>query len=133
MDPVLWIVAISAGTFVLSLLSVGLLVVLIPADYFAGPKRPKPATPLRRVLRILKNLLGLVLVALGVVMAMPLVPGQGVLTILIGVSLLDLPGKWRLERIIILRPRVLGAINRLRARYGRPPIVTPSEGTPPSE
>ncbi|HLG42632.1 MAG TPA: PGPGW domain-containing protein [Planctomycetota bacterium] len=133
MDPVLWIVALSVGTFILSLVFVGLFVVLIPADYFAGPRRPKSATPARWILRIFKNLLGLVLVALGIVMAMPLVPGQGLLTILIGLTLLDFPGKWRMERLIILRPRVLGAINRLRARYRRPPIVTPPEGMSPAE
>ncbi len=133
MDPLLWVALLSVGTFFGSLLAVGLLVVLMPADYFAGVRRPKPATPLRWVLRILKNLLGIVLVALGIVMAIPLVPGQGLLTILIGVSLIDFPGKWRMERLIILRPRVLGAINRLRARYRRPPIVTPPEGTSPAE
>ena len=70
-----------------------------------------------------KNLLGLVLVGLGVVMSLPGVPGQGVLTILLGVMLLDFPGKRRLELMLVSRPRVFRAINRLRARFDKPPLI----------
>jgi len=69
-----------------------------------------------------KNLLGLVLVALGVVLSVPGVPGQGLLTILIGIILLDFPGKRALVQRLVGRPAVLGAINRLRARFRRPPM-----------
>ena len=54
--------------------------------------------------------------------AMLVLPGQGVLTILAALVLLDFPGKRRLERRLLLRPRLLGALNSLRARAGRPPI-----------
>lgn len=50
-------------------------------------------------------------------------PGPGVLTILIGVMLLNFPGKRRLERKLVERPRVLEAINRLRARFGKAPLI----------
>jgi hypothetical protein len=56
-------------------------------------------------------------------MSVPGVPGQGLLTILIGVMLLDFPGKRRLERWLLRRRGVLAAINKVRARYGRPPLV----------
>jgi hypothetical protein len=49
-------------------------------------------------------------------------PGQGILTILIGVSLMEFPGKYRLERGIIHFGPVLKGINTLRRRYGRPPL-----------
>jgi hypothetical protein len=71
---------------------------------------------------ILKNLAGVVLFALGVVMALPGVPGQGLLTALIGLTLLNFPGKTDLERRLISRPTVLRAINRLRARFSRAPL-----------
>jgi hypothetical protein len=45
------------------------------------------------------------------------------LTILIGVMLLNFPGKRRLERWLVSRPRVLPVINRLRARFGKPPLL----------
>jgi hypothetical protein len=73
--------------------------------------------------RVLKNVAGAVLVVLGGVLALPGVPGPGVLTILIGITLLDFPGKRRMERWLVGRPAVLGAINRLRRRYGKPPVV----------
>ena len=44
-------------------------------------------------------------------------------TILIGLMLIDLPGKRRLERKLVGRPRILRAINRLRKRFGSPPLV----------
>jgi hypothetical protein len=71
---------------------------------------------------ILKNLLGAALVLFGVVMSLPGVPGQGVLTILMGVMLLDFPGKRQLELKLVSRPKVLRAINRIRHRFKRPPL-----------
>ncbi len=50
-------------------------------------------------------------------------PGQGILSLLVGVILCDFPGKRRVERKIIERPLVLSTINRIRARYNRPLIV----------
>jgi hypothetical protein len=71
------------------------------------------------------------LVTLGVVLSLPGVPGQGLLTILIGVMLVDLPGKRRFERWLLGRPHVLAGVNRLRARFRQPPIVLhPPEGAP---
>lgn len=70
---------------------------------------------------VAKNLLGLFVVAVGVVLAIPGVPGPGFLTILIGVSLVDFPGKRRLERRLIRRYRIFAAVNRLRERHDRPP------------
>ena len=72
---------------------------------------------------ILKNASGIALVALGFVLSLPGIPGQGLLTILLGVMLLDFPGKRRLERRLVGMPRVFDRVNRLRARFGKPPLV----------
>ena len=69
-----------------------------------------------------KNMLGVLLVLVGIVLSLPGVPGQGILTILIGIMLLDFPGKRRLERKLVSRPSVLKAINRLRHRFDKPPL-----------
>jgi hypothetical protein len=37
--------------------------------------------------------------------------------------LIDLPGKRKAEKWLLRRRGVLNAINRLRARYGRPALV----------
>jgi len=78
---------------------------------------------LRLTARVVKNVVGLLLVGLGIVLSLPGVPGQGILTILVGLMLLEVPGKRRLERRMVGRPRVLRAVNRLRRRFGRPPLV----------
>jgi hypothetical protein len=72
---------------------------------------------------IVKNVIGAILVVLGIVMSIPGVPGQGVLTMLVGVILLDFPGKRALERKIVSRPWLLRAINQLRARFSKPPLA----------
>ena len=72
---------------------------------------------------ILKNLLGVVLILLGIILSLPGVPGQGILTILLGLIMLDIPGKRPLEAKIIQRPAILSAINTLREKYRKPPLV----------
>ena len=58
-----------------------------------------------------------------IVFSLPGVPGQGILTVVVGILLMDFPGKKRLERRIIGIPRVLEAINRLRRNRGREPMI----------
>lgn len=70
-----------------------------------------------------KNVLGVVLVLLGILMSVPGIPGQGILTILLGIMLLDLPGKRRLESKILGQPTVLAKINRLRHKFSKPPLM----------
>lgn len=116
------------GTLLLSLAVVVVILLRLSADYFTrGPRLflvgMHPA--LRLTLKALKNLAGLVIIAVGVVLSIPGVPGQGFITIFLGLMLVDFPGKFRLERSIIRRPFVHGFINRLRQRYGRPPLLVP--------
>ena len=55
--------------------------------------------------------------------AMLVLPGQGVLTMLIGISLIDFPGKHTLEARMISQPLVLQTINKVREKFGRSPLV----------
>jgi hypothetical protein len=101
--------------------------VRIPADYFQKD-RPRDLWsdrhPAVRFLGLFaKNVLGVLLVALGILMSIPGVPGQGILTILLGVMLLDFPGKSNLEHKLVSRPPVLKAINKLRHRFDKPSLV----------
>lgn len=72
---------------------------------------------------VLKNAIGMVLVILGILMSLPGVPGQGLLTVLVGLMLVDFPGKRVLEYKIIRQPRVLRVVNRLRQAFSKPPLV----------
>ena len=70
---------------------------------------------------ILKNLLGVILIIVGILMLV--LPGQGIITILVGLMLLNFPGKRKLVLNLIRRTGALGSINRLRARFGKPPLT----------
>jgi hypothetical protein len=101
------------------------LVAALPERYFVDEhglwagKHPA----IRLLGRIGKNLLGVVLIVLGILLSIPGIPGQGLLTIAIGVVLLDIPGKHRLVQRVVHRPGVLRALNRVRAWFGRSPLV----------
>jgi len=49
-----------------------------------------------------------------------------VLTILVGLFLVDFPRRQQLERALARRAGVLPALNRLRARFNRAPLRPPS-------
>lgn len=114
-------------TFSISLAIVSVIMVKIPPDYFKKDRPRKPWADKPKVVRYVgifgKNLLGVVLVVLGIVMSIPGVPGQGILTILLGIMLLDFPGKQKLEHRLISRPQVLNTVNKLRHRFGKPKLV----------
>jgi hypothetical protein len=124
-------VFLGAGVFVLSLVlsfaAIAVVMVKIPENYFSSHYEQDflPNSPwiVRWGAVILKNLLGIFLILLGIVLSLPGVPGQGILTILLGLIMIDIPGKRPLEARIIKRPNVLAAANRLRGRFGKPPLV----------
>ena len=113
----LCLVAFSVIAVVASLVLVPRFLAKLPPDYLRAEAPPSPSMPLR----ILRNLLGIVLVLLGV--AMLLLPGQGLLTLLVGVLLVDFPGKHRLVVRLLSRPKVLALVNKLRGHRGSPPLV----------
>ena len=52
--------------------------------------------------------------------------GQGLLTLLVGLLLMNFPGKYQLERWLVGRPGVLAALDWLRQRKGEPPFDPPA-------
>jgi hypothetical protein len=126
-----WIGTLSIAAFVGTLIAIPILVVHIPADYFKR-KRQKPGrshgqhSAIRLLGLVLKNFLGIVFVLAG--FAMLLLPGQGFVTILIGMMMVNFPGKVTLERRIVQHPTVLRAINWMRAKAKKPAIEAPKLG-----
>jgi len=120
-----WLLGLSVATFLGTLLAVPLLVVRMPADYFVLKKQPKRLATINPILAwialIAKNLLGVLLVVAG--LAMLVLPGQGVITILIGITLINFPGKYALERWLVSRKPVSNAVNWMRLKAGRPPLL----------
>ena len=115
---------VSVIAFVATLIAIPFILVRLPVDYFdvRVPRSwMKGRHPVLRVLgRAVKNIAGAVFVLAG--LAMLVLPGQGLLTFLIGLSLLDFPGKQRLEARIVGHPKVLGTVNSLREKFGRAPF-----------
>lgn len=124
-------VLLGVGLFLLSLafsfLSIGFVMVKLPAEYFSSDYihdfMPGKSWIVRWSAVILKNLFGFFLILLGIVLSLPGVPGQGILTILLGLIMLDIPGKRPIEARIIKRQAVRDAINKLRARFNKPPLI----------
>ena len=115
------------------LLGIPWAVARLPADYFTREQREvwrhADHEPwLAVLLGFAKNLLGAVLVLLGLVMLVT--PGQGLLTLLIGLMLMNFPGKYRLERWLVRRPGVMRALNWLRRRQGEQPLEAPPGAEP---
>ena len=118
----LWATACSIVAVVATLIAVPWVVTRLPHDYFSSSQRAvwressdEPVFAL--VLGLVKNLLGLLLVILGVIMLVT--PGQGLLTLLAGLLLMNFPGKYQFERWLVLRPGVLRGLNWLRRRRGQ--------------
>lgn len=111
------------------LVSVGSLMMLpwlfarLPADYFINSEYRgwDDLAPKTIVKRVLRNVLGVCLLLLGIVMLV--LPGQGLLTVLAGVLLVDFPGKFRFECWLLRRPGVRRAINWLRRKAQREPLA----------
>lgn len=105
----------------------GAVLVRLPPDFLTSdPPRPDVHKNLRAwILRLLRHALGVVLILIGLLLSVPGVPGQGLLTIIAGLFISELPGTNRLLRRIIRSPKVLSAVNKLRARYEHPPLTAP--------
>jgi len=121
-----WVGAASLAMMVLGALLLPWLICRMPEDYFTE-KYVQRRCELRRAhtwlsitLLTLQNMLGIVLVVAGV--AMLFLPGQGVLTILIGLLLLSLPGKRRMVHSIACRRSVCRPLNWLRQKRGHAPF-----------
>jgi hypothetical protein len=120
-------VVIFVATFVITSAIAALIIVKLPADYFHPSNEREFWVDQHPVLRwaglILKNIAGVLLVLVGVVMSLPGVPGPGVMTILLGIMLLDFPGKRGLELRLVRRQQVRRALDGVRKRFNQPPLL----------
>jgi hypothetical protein len=128
-ELLVWVSVASAVFFVASLVIVGVVIVQLPADHFRKSEQSRKKAIEKWVgqnpamlvaLRIVRNVVGWVLILAG--LAMLVLPGQGMLVLLIGIMLADFPGKHRVERWVISREKVLKTINWLRKKFRRPAL-----------
>lgn len=119
--------AIFAFLFVCTIALAVFILVRLPATYFqllhdrSFMNDHHPA--IRWVGIIIKNVAGFIVLLWGFAMLIPGVPGQGLLTIFVGLMLLDFPGKRAVERAILRQPAILRAVNKLRGKFSKPPLI----------
>jgi hypothetical protein len=126
--------AVLTSLFVLSGVSLVVSVVALPwylkrlpADYFVRKNtlRVRIEPTLTHTAFVgLKNVIGGLLVLAGV--AMLVLPGQGLATIIVGTLMMEFPGKRRLERRVLTIPVLFKLVNRLRIRNGAEALILPT-------
>jgi hypothetical protein len=126
----LFLINISIFSVILLLASIFMLPIVIinlPADYFKKKKRdarPHFLNPVVYViLLVLKNLVGIILVVLGLLMLV--LPGQGIITLIIGLMIVDLPGEKKMLKYILYKTSAVKAMNWLRRKNNKPPFELP--------
>jgi hypothetical protein len=124
-ETLVTLTVLSIVFFIGSLIAIPFILVRLPADFFdIRVPRPwmKDHHPVLRVMgHLVKNVVGAIFLFAGFLMLF--LPGQGILTILIGISMLDFPGKRKLEAKMIGQPAVLNVINGMREKFGKPPLT----------
>lgn len=128
-ETLVTLTALSIVFFVGSLIAIPFILVRLPTDFFDTrvPRRwMENHHPVLRLLgHLAKNVVGAIFVFAGFLMLF--LPGQGILTMLIGITMLDFPGKRKLEAKMISQPAVLNAINGMREKFGKPPLTIASD------
>jgi hypothetical protein len=124
-ETLVTLTALSVVFFVGSLIAIPFILVRLPTDFFDTrvPRRwMEDHHPVLRLLgHIVKNVVGAIFLFAGFLMLF--LPGQGILTMLIGVTMLDFPGKRKLEARMVGQPAVLNTINSMRQKFRKPPLT----------
>ncbi len=110
--------------FLGSVILIPLIIAYLPKDYFTRTIKPfNQLNPLHMMGRVAKNLIGTLFLLSGLIMLF--IPGQGILTILLGLSLIDFTGKRHLETRILNSPKAYRLIEWCRSMSGREPLIIP--------
>jgi hypothetical protein len=124
-EALIGVTIFSGVAFIGTLVAIPAILIRLPADYFQKhhhkPWFANHHPVIRMVGLLAKNVLGIIFLLAGI--AMLVLPGQGLLTIILGILFIDFPGKHRLENKLIQHPKILKAINALRKKAGKPPFT----------
>ena len=74
-----------------------------------------------KLVNMAKIIVGVSFLLIGLVMLV--LPGQGLITILIGISLLPFPGKNKMEKNILSRKSVRSSLNWIRIKANKEPFI----------
>ncbi len=119
----IWMGIVSFVVFIASLLLTPLLLGKIPQDYFIHTNQHKVEIEHlgHLIIVVIRTLIGFVLLIVGIIMLVT--PGQGIITILLGLFLMEFPGKRKLELKFIKHNPTFRALNWLRNKAGKSPFT----------
>ena len=127
-DLVLWAGISSIVMFFGTLIAIPIIITRMGHDYFM-PQRSNSFASLHPAPRLLgliaKNLLGVIFLIMGFIMIF--IPGQGLLTILMGLAMLNFPGKRKTELRLAQYPPLRKSIDWIRLKANRPPFLFPND------
>lgn len=128
LQPLLgWLAMLSVLTFFLSLILIPWVVGKLRQDCFLTLQQKDKHTSHHSIgaiiLAILRNIFGMILLFAGIIMLF--LPGQGLLTILLGTLLISFPGKKRLMNNLVHQPKIQHSMDWLRKKRGKPPFLWP--------
>lgn len=119
-----WLALVSVATFFLSLILIPWYIARLPQNYFLRFEshiQPEIPPPVNILLIIGRNLMGVLLVTAGI--AMLFLPGQGLLTIFLGILCMSFPGKRKLLLFLISRPAIRKSLNWTRKKLSLPLFI----------
>ncbi len=117
-----WVGIVSFVVFVASLLLTPILLGKIPQDYFVHTNQHKVEINHlgHLIIVVIRSLVGFVLLIAGIIMLVT--PGQGIISILLGLFLMEFPGKRKLELKLINHEPTFKALNWLRGKANKDPF-----------
>ena len=116
--------ALSVGLLLLSIVATPRLVARLPQDFLQRDAIHSDSHPIQKfVVGAFRAIAGTVLIAAGLLML--IIPGPGLITLLIGISIAPFPGKIHLFRRIAAQKSVYRSLNWMRSRHGQSPLLHP--------
>ncbi len=124
-----WVITILVSS-VIAFGMLWLIICLLPEDFFLrSGKRPHSRHPMVHLIWVgFRNVIGYILLGIGLIFVV--FPGPGMPWLLIGLVLVDLPGKRKMQQRMLRMPSVHHCLNWLRARGGRCALLFPGEPPP---
>ena len=111
-----WLGILSTIFFIISLFFIPYLALVIPKDYF----KKSSAKHSNIMVLFIRNILGIVILLIGVLLLF--MPGPGMLVILISFILMEFPYKKKIELWFIKKTKLLEIINKIRKNKNKPEI-----------
>ena len=127
-----WMGLLSALIFIGFLVATPIIIIHLPSDFFHKRMAPLHENAHLSVFKIcyliVKNFFNAALVSVGI--ALIFLPGQGIFAIVIGVSLMNIPGKHKMMCRIVRTKWLMRSLNRFRFRFNKPAFIVNAANDP---